>query len=304
MTSDQIRYFLEAAERGSMTAAAERLYLAQSTLSRQIALLEEEFGTRLFDRDKSGLRLTRAGEVFCDEVRAIYAREQNLRAKLEQADRGRPESFQLAILEETIPPEVLVRAVRALRDERPGIALTVRPMSIHGIFMALDTGSIDAAYTLRNNVEMVPDAEFLPVACEKMCVAADECAPLPDRATLTEDEVCRIAGAMEFYMIEPDIFGDRIGARLRRQLRSELSPHVRYAQSDGQITTQVLFGLGAALVHESHRLGRTPGICLRPVVDAAPVELVAAYRRQNENPALAAFLERLRAGLETARADG
>ena len=98
-----------------MTAAAERLYLAQSTLSRQIALLEEEFGTRLFDRDKSGLRLTRAGEVFCDEVRAIYAREQNLRAKLELAGRGRPESLQLAILEETIPPEVLVRAVRARR---------------------------------------------------------------------------------------------------------------------------------------------------------------------------------------------
>ena len=293
MTSNQMRYFLEAAERKSMTAAAERLYLAQSTLSRQIGLLEEEFGTQLFVRDKSGLLLTAAGEVFYDEVRAIYAREQSLRAKLDLAGLGRPEMFQLAILEETIPPEALVHAVRALRSARPGIAVTVRPMSIHDIFMALDTGSIDAAYTLRNNVDMVPDAEFLLVACERMCLAADERATLPAHDTLTEAEVGRIAEKTEFYMIEPDIFGDRIGPRLRGQLNRELSPHVRFAQSDGQITMHVLCGIGTALVHESHRLGRTPGIRLRPVVDAAPVELVMAYRSQNENPALPVFLELL-----------
>ena len=293
MTSNQMRYFLEVAERKNMTAAAERLYLAQSTLSRQIGLLEEEFGAQLFVRDKSGLRLTAAGEVFCDEVRAIYEREQGLRAKLDLVGRGRPETFQLAVVEETIPPEALVRAVRALRSARPGIAVTVRPMSIHGIFMALDTGSIDAAYTLRNNVDMVPDAEFLPVACERMCLAADERAPLPDSPTLTEAEVAALAESTEFYMIEPDIFGDRIGPRLRGQVNHDLSPHVHFAQSDGQITMQVLCGLGTALVHESHRLGRTPGIRLRPVVDAAPVELVAAYRSQNENPALSAFLELL-----------
>ena len=56
-----MRYFLALCETGSVTAAARALNITQPALSRQLALLEEELGGRLFFRDKKGIRLTEAG---------------------------------------------------------------------------------------------------------------------------------------------------------------------------------------------------------------------------------------------------
>jgi DNA-binding transcriptional LysR family regulator len=76
----QLRYFVEIAESGSFTAAAEHLYIAQSALSRQIKELEQQLGTPLFERTARQPRLTPAGEAF-------YPRARKLLADLEQAER-------------------------------------------------------------------------------------------------------------------------------------------------------------------------------------------------------------------------
>jgi DNA-binding transcriptional LysR family regulator len=58
-----IRYFLEVARELNITRAAENLHMAQPPLSRQIQLLEEELGVRLFDREKRHLQLTEEGQI-------------------------------------------------------------------------------------------------------------------------------------------------------------------------------------------------------------------------------------------------
>lgn len=65
------------AECGSFTAAARELHLTQSTLSKHVAALEREFGADLFVRDRSGLKLTAAGE-------ALYAQAGQLEHVLRQ----------------------------------------------------------------------------------------------------------------------------------------------------------------------------------------------------------------------------
>ena len=60
----QLRYFVEIAQSGSFSAAAERLYIAQSALSRQIKELEHQLGTPLFERTARQPRLTSAGLAF------------------------------------------------------------------------------------------------------------------------------------------------------------------------------------------------------------------------------------------------
>jgi LysR family nitrogen assimilation transcriptional regulator len=67
----QLRFFLRAAELGSITRAAHELRIAQPALSRQIRQLEEALGIQLFIRDGRGVALTSAGSQFHDRVAKI-----------------------------------------------------------------------------------------------------------------------------------------------------------------------------------------------------------------------------------------
>lgn len=65
MTSLQIQYFLAVAEYMSFSQAAEALFVSQPSVSRQVKLLEDELGCRLFDRtQKNKIRITPAGILF------------------------------------------------------------------------------------------------------------------------------------------------------------------------------------------------------------------------------------------------
>ena len=66
----QLRYFASIAEEGSFTRAAERLLVAQPSLSQHIKSLEQELGGALFERIPKGVRLTAAGKEFLPEASA------------------------------------------------------------------------------------------------------------------------------------------------------------------------------------------------------------------------------------------
>ncbi len=66
----QLRYFVSIAEEGSFTRAAERLLVAQPSLSQHIKSLEHELGGALLERLPKGVRLTAAGKEFLPEARA------------------------------------------------------------------------------------------------------------------------------------------------------------------------------------------------------------------------------------------
>ncbi len=69
LTLKQFQYFIKIVEEGSFTAASEKLFIAQSALSRQMKLLEEEIGFQLFDRTDKRVKLTAAGEVFYKKIK-------------------------------------------------------------------------------------------------------------------------------------------------------------------------------------------------------------------------------------------
>lgn len=67
----QARTFLAIAAHGSFLAAAEQLHITQSTASTRIRNLEDELGTRLFERDRTGARLTPAGKRFIPHAKTL-----------------------------------------------------------------------------------------------------------------------------------------------------------------------------------------------------------------------------------------
>ena len=78
MELEQLRIFVAAAEEGSFSGAARKLYISHSTVSRAVAALEEELGVRLVRRGNSVTGLTAAGETLLLEARSL----------LEQAERA------------------------------------------------------------------------------------------------------------------------------------------------------------------------------------------------------------------------
>jgi DNA-binding transcriptional LysR family regulator len=68
-----LRYFAALADAGSFTRAAERMFIAQPTLSQQIRRLEEIVGAPLLQRRRDGVRLTKAGAVLLDASRAVLS---------------------------------------------------------------------------------------------------------------------------------------------------------------------------------------------------------------------------------------
>jgi len=68
-----LRYFAAVAEAGTFTHAAERLFIAQPTLSQQVLRLEQLVGTRLLHRRRDGVALTAAGTVLLDAARDVLS---------------------------------------------------------------------------------------------------------------------------------------------------------------------------------------------------------------------------------------
>ncbi|MGW8763388.1 LysR family transcriptional regulator [Streptomyces sp. NPDC055815] len=68
-----LRYFVAVAEEGSLTRAAERLYVSQPALTKQIKHLEALLGARLFTRSKSGMALTEPGRVLAERASGLLA---------------------------------------------------------------------------------------------------------------------------------------------------------------------------------------------------------------------------------------
>jgi DNA-binding transcriptional LysR family regulator len=68
-----LRYFVAVADAGTFTRAAQRLYVAQPTLSQQIRRLEEMVGTPLLQRRREGVCLTEAGTVLLGESRTLLS---------------------------------------------------------------------------------------------------------------------------------------------------------------------------------------------------------------------------------------
>lgn len=68
-TLKQFQYFIAIVEHSSFTAASEHLFIAQSALSRQMKMLEDEIGFVLFDRTEKKIQLTDAGRSFYQKIK-------------------------------------------------------------------------------------------------------------------------------------------------------------------------------------------------------------------------------------------
>src|SRR6201999_3760518 len=132
-----MRYFVALADAGSFTHAAERMFIAQPTLSQQIRRLEEIVGAQLLQRSREGLELTSAGAVLLDASRTVLSLvDHEVHRTRQAAGLGRP------ALRVVVPP----RLPDALATET---ASALRSAAAAGdVDLAWMEASLDAEFSL------------------------------------------------------------------------------------------------------------------------------------------------------------
>ena len=140
----QLRTLIHVAELGSLSKAAGRLRIAQPALSRQIRLLEEELGIRLFDRHGRGMVLTERGRDVLRHAIRVLAELEELRASAAGSDA--PVSGHVAIgLSPTVADVISVPFVTAFRAKYPGIMVQLVSAYSGYLLDSLYRGEVDLA---------------------------------------------------------------------------------------------------------------------------------------------------------------
>lgn len=170
MRLDQLRSFEAVARLSSFTRAAQELFLAQPSLSRQIGALEAELGAALFRRAPSGVTLTAAGEVLLPVTRRMLADARGAREQLDELAGLRRGRVRLGA-----PPTLCVSLVAdvlaAYRAAHPGIELHITEGGSRSLVDALDEGALDLALVVtRGEQGPAPSTELLPLLSEELVV--------------------------------------------------------------------------------------------------------------------------------------
>lgn len=149
----QLRYFAEVYRTGSLSLAAENLSMTQPALSQQIALLERETRTRLFDRSRKGMAATEAGEAFAPRAAAILAQVADLESALLPKAALSEVTFAVG---ETLAAHFVPSLMKILKVRFPETRFRVRESNLTEIKNALREGQVDFALS----PEMIDDRAY------------------------------------------------------------------------------------------------------------------------------------------------
>lgn len=145
MTPWQLECVLAVADGLHFTRAAADLGVAQSALSHQIAVLETELGTRLFDRTSRRVRLTPAGEALLPRARAVLAELDRLRTDVVAAGGQVGGRLRIGAIP-TLPEVRLPQVLAALCAAHPGVRPTVLVRSSEVTLAGVADGSLDVGF--------------------------------------------------------------------------------------------------------------------------------------------------------------
>lgn len=139
-----IRYFVQIAELGSITRAAQHLRVAQPALSRHIHALEEELGVPLLVRLPRGVRLTTAGRQFLDHCQRILRELGRAQDELRSGNAVAQGRVMLGV-SPTTGPLLLPGVVERMRRQCPQISLKVVDGFSNQLYDWLQAGRADVA---------------------------------------------------------------------------------------------------------------------------------------------------------------
>ena len=190
MTLTQLRYVIEVAEAGSISAAAARLFIAQPSLSKAVGELEAEMGVRIFERGARGVRLTDEGTRFLSYARQVVEQADRLESQYLHAE-PRRRVFAVSSQHYAFVVNAFVGLVREIGREKYEFSL--REGTTAGIIEDVRTqrSEVGVIYLSDFNREIIEGAvkraelRFEPLFTASPHVFVSRTSPLAGRSSVT-----------------------------------------------------------------------------------------------------------------------
>ncbi len=197
MTLNQLKYYVEIVRESSFTKAAEKLFVSQSTLSKSIRTLEEEFQIKMINRVAKEFTLTQEGHVFFEYAERILNFYQEQTQELFQRlhdDNG--------VLKLGMPPTAgaifFYSVLHRFRKKFPGIGISIEEITSKSIQELTATGELDMGVV----IEPFDDNRFrkLPVYTSEAVLLVSKKHPFAERKDISFEEI----KDEDLLMITPD----------------------------------------------------------------------------------------------------
>ncbi|WP_433574780.1 LysR family transcriptional regulator [Nocardia brasiliensis] len=283
-----LRYFVAVAEELSFTRAAEKLYISQPALSKQVRVLEQALGARLFRREHGGVELTAAGAALLAAARPLLRRWDDAVEEVSAVAAESARLLRLGIitsLGRALYPTIIDHFIARL----PGWRVELRSFGWADSTAGLRDRSSDVAFVWLPIEATGLIVEVLVREPRYIAMSADH--PLSRQSSVTFDAIAdeplaalpRAAGAVRDFWLANDA---RNGGTAR--IAAEVT-------SADEVFEIVATGAAMAFLAEGNaRIYARPGVTFRPVLGLAPAELAIAHRAEDHRPVVRAFVQACR----------
>ena len=293
MNFRELESLIKVADLKSFSKAAQALYLTQPTMSGHIRILEQYFGTRLFDRGKRGVTLTEAGQIVYSYSKKLLDLRREAKETIEEHTgliRG-----EITIGGSTIPGEFILPALFGrFKKEYPGISLALRVGDTQTICNEVLQGEVDlgvvGARLYENKIKYIEHYK------DEVCLLAGADHPLAKKGGLTlgdldkHDVILREEGSATRSLVEKKL--------ATKGLSWDALKVVATLGSTSAVKEGVMAGVGLAFlsrraVKNELALGLIKEIRVKELGELKRSFYVAVNRQRTLSPATKAFMERL-----------
>lgn len=287
----QIRSFLAVAEEGSLHRAAARLRMSQPALSRQMQVLENELGGRLFDRTSTGVQLTAGGHALVKKMGTVLAAYDGAMVEVRRLVRGENDDLRIGYLA-SAAREYLDPALKRVRKGHPETKLKLLDLTPGEQIAAFREGTLDVGLTDESGQLLSRDFYTRKLASVPSVVA------LPEQHLLAEQKEVRLAQLKnETFVNGSDEHVPGISRRLVSYCRHYGKFRPKFTGSANTIAESlemVANDNAVSILPVFLRYQEVPGVVIRPIAETDVTwDILVVWRRGKVGGALRTLLEGL-----------
>lgn len=190
MTFDQLKCFAAIEQTGSFSEAAEYLYTAQSTVSKQIKALERELGFSLFQRTTRRVSITGAGKLFSSYVQRILREYDAMQQETRKLVGKKNESIRILSIP-VLAQYGLLEAFDEFTSLYPHIQLHIEERDTNVVVQELMKGTADLAImrSFHPQIQHMHQLRTIPIVWDELCLLVHQQHPLAGREEVSLREL-------------------------------------------------------------------------------------------------------------------